>query len=165
MSETNEVVLPTIIVSIRRENIGSGHTLFLVCNDEKEYRRSALGELLGIHPSTINTRMLAYGFDSPLVLHQGPINQAVVDSYGLDLVFSKNKMYASEDDYDRKRCRRDGINCTKYADCQSIRLGLTVQKWEDPGDTDNCYTEPNDLQIKYGNALFGQNGFGAYQAY
>ena len=165
MSEN--VVLPTRIISIRKESNSRGKSCFLLCDDGKEYRRRHLATLLGLHPSTINTRIIAYEFDSPLVLHRGPLSQDVFDSYGVDLAFSKSAMHmrgVDDTGFDRKRCRRSGVNCEKYSECLSVRLGLTDQNWEDPGDTDNCYTEPRTC-VKYGTALVGTNGFGAYQTY
>lgn len=49
-------------------------------------------------------------------------------------------MSAPLPDWDRTKCKRDGICCASYADCQAKRIGLAgAGKWVEPGNTDSCY--------------------------
>ena len=102
---------------------------------------------------TIRTRMGRYGDTDPRVL------------FDESLPHSHTVLSAIPVKWDRSKCRRNGINCTQYAECQSMRIGISEREWVAPDNTDECYAEPETSANLYPSSLAALAEFGIYQAY
>lgn len=124
---------------------------------------------------TINRRIEVYGVHSPMVLVVGSISdetinklnnlpkpekpaQEIAPEVTVDLASNKAQEEKKRS-WDRKKCRRDGINCTGYSECQSQRCGIGP-KFSNPENTDTCYVAPKIIRNLYPSALAAMSHFG-----
>lgn len=123
-------------------------TMYL-CSDGECRTLTSLAMYFGISTDTLHTRIKRYGASSPLVVYPGKIT--------FDMIERKKPTVYDDDDlpltpkWNRKLCRRDGINCANYSDCQAQRCGLAgYPEWQHRESTDECYAEPAPEMVMRG---------------
>jgi hypothetical protein len=81
------------------------------------------------------------------------INCSIMEQWRIKVGLGRDYASRKPAKFDRGRCKRNSLLCTNYSECQSIRLGLTGEEWEDPGDTDACYEEGKVIQNLFTSSL------------
>jgi len=103
---------------------------------------SRISEISGIPSNTLRTRMLTYGVTDPRVLDPNYLPRA------------RDYTRVKPHPWDRKRCRRNGLNCTQYGECQAQRLRISATDWQPPENTDICYRQTSTSHLwKYRSSL------------
>lgn len=108
-----------------------------LCDNGEIYNKDELAAAIGMNANTLKVRfyrdrvrMFADDFLRPVGGATGKLRERV------PYQGPKPKVAA----WDRSKCKRNGVVCEYYSECQEQRLGLKgASKWEPPSDTDTCY--------------------------
>ena len=113
-----------------KRRLGKSHTLeLLTSRGWLTLQQTSQRPDVNLPVQTIRTRIGRYTITDPRVLDPEPQTHHPLDAW------DRVKPHR----WDRKRCRRDVLNCVRYAECQNRRLRLVSEPWVPPADTDQCY--------------------------
>jgi hypothetical protein len=125
--------LPKHIKRISHE----GRTRVAICDNDQAIPLNVLCKTIGISSHSLALRIerltrLGH-LSSPVMFHQGPLTADILEAYGICDDGSNKTLW------NRSLCKRDGIACRKYGECQDKRLGLHAEQWIAPVNTDICF--------------------------
>ena len=123
---------PTRILEIGKRLKGRYTTKTYKCDNGHTYNRDELALAAGLSPSTIKKRIERCDVGE---IYSPDILRVVGDPRTYDKSSNNHST-----NWDRNNCKRKGVKCEHYTECQNQRIGMRgAGKWIPPEDTDECY--------------------------